>query len=132
MISGINTQFEGHDLDFWLIKSSTAGAVPAAGRLNVSSLLQFVAVSIMNLKPHNVLVEYKQRETGLPLTPPPTTHHYLSSLHANQSQSGARSMGAALHVCVEREKIYFVMNTIYEVISFMQTSGDESKNLYKL
>lgn len=37
-----------------------------------------------------------------------------------------------LRVYVEREKIYFVMNTIYRVISFMQTSEDESKNLYKL
>lgn len=33
---------------------------------------------------------------------------------------------------VLREKLYFVMNTIYEVINFMQTSKDESKSLYKL
>lgn len=42
------------------------------------------------------------------------------------------SWAPRLRVCVEREKIYFVMNTIYEVISFMQTSEDESRNLYKL
>lgn len=32
----------------------------------------------------------------------------------------------------EKNPLYFVMNTIYGVISFMQTSEDESKNLYKL
>lgn len=32
-----------------------------------------------------------------------------------------------------RKKTYFVMNTIYEVISFMQTSDEmKAKNVYKL
>lgn len=51
-------------------------------------------------------------------------------------RAAAARRAPALHVCAEQErggkKTYFVMNTIYEVISFMQTSGDESKNLYKL
>lgn len=87
----------------------------------------------MNLKLHNMLVQYKQRQAGLPLTPPLTSHHYLSSLHANQSQSNTWQLGAVIYASVWKEKkIYFVMNTIYGVISFMQTSEDESKNLYKL
>lgn len=80
--------------DFRLFVSinSPDSDLPAAGRSAVSSgcLLQFVAVRIMNVKLHNVLLEYKQRQAGLPLTPPLTTHHYLSSLHANQSQSSTR------------------------------------------
>lgn len=71
------------------INASDDSDLPALGRLTVNSVLQFVAVRIMNVKLHNMLVEYKQRQAGLPLTPPLTTHHYLSSLHANQSQSNS-------------------------------------------
>lgn len=94
-------------LAFVRINSSDCD-LPALGRLNVSSVLQFVAVRIMNLKLHNVLVEYKQRQTGLPLTPPPTTHHYLSSLHANQSQSNTWKLGAALYTSAWKEKKYIL------------------------